>query len=192
VAPTISSVSPNPVTGSTSAQTVTINGTNFVNKPTVFVTWSGGSSTLSSGQVTFLSSTQLQMSINVQNDPDTWTVRVTNPNGQASNTFGFTVVASTTSADAATFVSETILDGTTIAAGQPFTKSWTIRNSGTTTWNSNYRLRWVSGANLSNHADVVIAGTGISNRGDSVRRLRLTSARTADSHLQDGELPVPG
>ena len=159
VAPTISSVSPNPVTGSTSAQTVTINGANFVDKPTVFVTWTGGSSTLSSGQVTFVSSTQLRMSINVQNDPDTWTVRVTNPNGQGSNTFGFTVVASTTSADAATFVSETILDGTAIAAGQPFTKSWTIRNSGTTTWNSNYKLRWVSGANLSNHADVVIAGT---------------------------------
>jgi hypothetical protein len=159
VAPTISSVSPNPVTGSTSAQTITINGANFVNKPTVFVTWTGGSSTLSSTQVTFVSSTQLQMSINVQNDPDNWTVRVTNPNGQVSNTFGFTVVASTVSTDAATFVSETILDGTMVTAGQPFTKSWTIRNSGTTTWNSNYRLRWVSGANLSNHADVVIAGT---------------------------------
>lgn len=63
------------------------------------------------------------------------------------------------STDTATFVSETILDGTTVAAGQSFIKSWTIRNSGTTTWNSNYRLRWVSGVNLSNHSDVVIAGT---------------------------------
>src|SRR5437868_13925760 len=32
---------------------------------------------------------------NVQNDPDNWTVRVTNPDGTASNTFGFTVVAPT-------------------------------------------------------------------------------------------------
>src|SRR5206468_392147 len=46
VSPTISSVSPNPATGSTSPQTITINGTNFVNKPTVSVTWSGGSKVL--------------------------------------------------------------------------------------------------------------------------------------------------
>jgi PKD repeat protein len=257
--PTITGVNPNPVTGSTSSQPLTINGTNFVNKPTVTVTWSTGSKVLTSSEVTFVSSTQLQMSINVQNDPDNWTVRVTNPSGTQSNTFGFTVVAPTPlitnlstnpsppttsgaftftisgsnffptgalirvtgpgctpctipnnvlttktattlsgpatlmtagtysfvvqngflaqsgadgpkssgvnitvlapSTDAATFVSQTISDGTQIGAGQAFTKSWTIRNAGTTTWNSNYRLRWVSGASLSNHADIAIAGS---------------------------------
>ena len=93
VAPVITSVSPNPVTGSNSAQTVTINGTGFVNKPTVFVTWTGNSATIAATGVTFLSSTQLQMSIVTQTNADNWTVRVTNPNGQASNTFGFQVVA---------------------------------------------------------------------------------------------------
>ena len=34
-APSISSVSPSPVTGSASAQTITINGANFVSKPTL-------------------------------------------------------------------------------------------------------------------------------------------------------------
>ena len=45
-APSIRSVSPNPLTGSNSSQTVTINGTNSVNKPTVLVTWTRGPTTL--------------------------------------------------------------------------------------------------------------------------------------------------
>src|SRR5207244_3209942 len=94
--PTISSVSPNPVTGSTSPQTITINGTNFVNKPTVTVTWSGGSKVLLSSEVAFVSSTQLTMTITTLNDPDNWTVQATNPSGGGtSNTFSFRVVAPT-------------------------------------------------------------------------------------------------
>src|SRR5205085_9295651 len=74
-------------------QTISISGTNFVSKPTVFVTWTGGSKTLSSTQVTFTSSTQLQMSIQLGAVADTWSVRVTNPDGQISNTKSFTVNA---------------------------------------------------------------------------------------------------
>ncbi len=96
VAPTITSVSPNPVTGSPSSQTITINGTGFVNTPTLLVTWSTGSSTLSASQVAFVSSTQLRMTITTQNDPDNWTVKVTNPNGGGSSSaFPFAVVAPT-------------------------------------------------------------------------------------------------
>src|SRR5437763_10139055 len=65
-APSISSVNGgNPVVADpgNAVQTISISGANFVNKPTVFVTWTGGSKTLSSTQVTFTSSTQLQMSI---------------------------------------------------------------------------------------------------------------------------------
>jgi hypothetical protein len=92
----------------------------------------------------------------------TYFVRARNSSGTTdSNQISISVPGTicAASGDLATFVSETILDGTTITAGQGFTKSWTIRNSGTTTWNSGYRLRWVNGSNLSNHADVVIAGT---------------------------------
>jgi hypothetical protein len=94
-APTITSVNPSPVIGSTNAQPITINGTGFVNSPTVFVTWTGGSKTLTSSEVTFVSSTQLTMTITTQNVPDSWTVKVTNPSGGSSGTFGFTVVAPT-------------------------------------------------------------------------------------------------
>ena len=92
----ISSVSPNPVTGSMSQQTVTINDTGFVNAPTLLVTWSTGSATLSGLRVTFASSTQLRMTITTQNDPANWTVKVTNPSGGGSSSaFPFTVLAPT-------------------------------------------------------------------------------------------------
>src|SRR5262249_37528012 len=64
-APTISSVSPNPVTGSSSQQTITIIGTNFANKPTLTLTWTGQPNyTVPAAQVTFISTSQLQMAIN--------------------------------------------------------------------------------------------------------------------------------
>lgn len=41
----------------------------------------------------------------------------------------------------ATFVSDvTIIDGTAIAAGETFTKTWRLLNSGTCTWTTNYQL----------------------------------------------------
>ena len=142
-APTISHVTPSPVIGSSNNQTVTINGTGFVNKPTVFVAWTGGSRTLDSGQVTYISSTQLQMLITTGVVADSWTVRVTNPDAQSSGTVGFQVAAPV-SGDASTLVSETIPDNSIFASGERLSKTWTIRNSGTSTWNSGYRLQYVS------------------------------------------------
>src|SRR5438874_2470055 len=49
-------------------------------------------------------------------------------------------------ADSASYVGQTIADGTAEPAGQNFTKTWTIKNSGTTTWNSGYSLQYVSGS----------------------------------------------
>jgi len=43
------------------------------------------------------------------------------------------------------FQSETIPDGTQFDPGDTFTKSWRIKNRGTCTWNSNYKLVFVSG-----------------------------------------------
>ena len=43
--------------------------------------------------------------------------------------------------DSATFLSDiTIPDGTVLSSGQPFTKIWQFRNTGTTTWSSGYEL----------------------------------------------------
>ena len=42
-------------------------------------------------------------------------------------------------------VSETIPDGTIIAKGASFTKTWSIRNGGTCTWGTSYKMVFVSG-----------------------------------------------
>lgn len=47
--------------------------------------------------------------------------------------------------DRAAFVSETIPDGTDFNPGDTFTKTWTLKNSGSCNWNSNYDVVFVSG-----------------------------------------------
>lgn len=68
------------------------------------------------------------------------------------NIFNVTVNAIPTfsaSFDAATFVSDvTYPDGTSVSPSQSFTKTWRIKNTGTTTWNTNYKLTFYSGERM--------------------------------------------
>ena len=48
----------------------------------------------------------------------------------------------------AEFVSETIPDDTPFTAGQTFTKTWRLKNIGTCTWNTNYKLVFFSGSQM--------------------------------------------
>ena len=95
-APTISSVSPNPATGSNSGQTLTINGSGFVSGAQVNLAWPtvgnipAGNATLSA---TFVSSSQLQVSATLGNDPETWTAQVINPGSITSSTYNFAMQA---------------------------------------------------------------------------------------------------
>jgi fibronectin type 3 domain-containing protein len=45
-------------------------------------------------------------------------------------------------------ISENVPDGTIFAGGQNFTKSWTVRNNGSSTWDSSYCLRYFTGEGL--------------------------------------------
>jgi hypothetical protein len=91
-APAISGVSPNPVPVSAAAQTVLVNGSNFIDKPTVTLTWTGMPNyTVPASEITYVSQNQVKMSIKVGTTPDTWTVKITNPDGQSSNMVKFTV-----------------------------------------------------------------------------------------------------
>lgn len=57
--------------------------------------------------------------------------------------------------ECASFVSDvTIADGTYIAPGSTFIKTWRIRNNGTTTWTTNYRLVFVSGTQMASQSSV--------------------------------------
>jgi hypothetical protein len=91
--PVIASVSPNPMTGSNSNQTLTINGSGFQsgNGLTVLVGFAGY--TAMGTQVKWVSSSQITASINVGSSTRSWLVEVINPNGQASNVATFQVNA---------------------------------------------------------------------------------------------------
>ena len=61
-------------------------------KPAITLTWTGESGyALPASQVTYVSSSQLTISIRLGAAADTWTVKVTNPDGQPSTPFTFTV-----------------------------------------------------------------------------------------------------
>ena len=49
----------------------------------------------------------------------------------------------------AEFVSETVEDGSKFDVGENFTKTWRLRNVGTCTWNTNYKLIFSSGDKMS-------------------------------------------
>ena len=69
--------------------------------------------------------------------------------------------------DGASFVTDvTIPDGTTISSGQTFTKTWRIRNTGTTTWGSGYTLTFTSGAQMNAPATVNVSSTLPNNTAD--------------------------
>lgn len=51
--------------------------------------------------------------------------------------------------DSAELIYETIIDGAELLPGTKFTKSWTLMNTGTCTWNSNYKLVFESGEAMS-------------------------------------------
>jgi len=60
--------------------------------------------------------------------------------------------------DKATFVSETVPDGTDFAPSTAFTKTWRVRNTGTCTWNTSYAIVFDHGDSLSAPAAVAFPG----------------------------------
>jgi len=82
--PVITSMNPNPLTGSTAAQTLTINGSNFQSGTGLKVTV--GSASYTGSQVTFVSATQLKVTVTIAAGAKTLAVQVTNPSGAVSST----------------------------------------------------------------------------------------------------------
>lgn len=59
-------------------------------------------------------------------------------------------VATTTTCENAAFVADvTIPDRTVMKPGQEFTKTWSIKNSGTCDWTTSYKLAYLSGSTMS-------------------------------------------
>ena len=96
VAPTITGLNPNPIPATSGLHTITLTGTNFVDKPAVIGTWGingGGEGVVDPSRVTYVSSTQLTVIAHVVGGvPDTGSFRVVTPDGQSSFPFPFTIV----------------------------------------------------------------------------------------------------
>jgi type II secretory pathway pseudopilin PulG len=94
VAPTVSSISPSSDPKGTTV-TVTITGSNFVNGAGLAVAFTGGPGSISVNSVTYVNSTTLTASIkpgSSNGTKGTYSVKVTNPNGQSGTGVGlFTV-----------------------------------------------------------------------------------------------------
>ncbi len=68
----------------------------------------------------------------------------------------------------ASLVSETIPDGTDFTPGQTFTKTWTLKNTGTCEWNSNFDMVFVSGDAMNAPASIQLTNSTVSE-GQSVQ-----------------------
>ncbi len=97
-APIITSVGPSPVPALNGNQTLFINGSGFQNASglEVLLKQPSGQTALQGSQVSFLSTGQLSIQINVGTTSANWTVQVINPDGQSSNTFSFPVAPAQT------------------------------------------------------------------------------------------------
>lgn len=112
VALTITSLSPNPMTGSASAQTLTINGTGFVTGAKVSLTAPGASPVVYDAN--FVSSTRLTASVTVGTTAQNWTVSVSNPTGSPSSNSTLQVIAPGTAAvPTVTSINPTSVTGST-------------------------------------------------------------------------------
>jgi len=54
--------------------------------------------------------------------------------------------------------SQTLVDGTIVAKGRLFTKTWTLRNTGSRDWLAGFRLRYLTGTLSLSHADLILPG----------------------------------
>jgi hypothetical protein len=93
--PAVTSLSPNPMTGSSASQTLTIAGTALGAGTGWKVVLTAGATTLTvpGSQLSAIGTTQIQAPVNVGTTAQTWSVQVVNPGGTASNSMNLAVVA---------------------------------------------------------------------------------------------------
>ena len=94
--------------------------------------------------------------------------------------------------DQAAFVSETIPDGTNLIQGQAFTKTWTLKNNGSCTWNANYHVVFFSGNAMGAPAAKQLT-TGTVAPGETVTiSLELQAPNVVGTHRGDFKLRNAG
>jgi len=89
---------------------------------------------------------------------------------------------STLGCDQAQFVTDvTVPDGTNYSAGDTFTKTWRIKNTGTCSWTSSYTLFFTSGNQMNGPSSIPLSGNV--NPGETVDiSINLTAPATAGEY----------
>lgn len=97
-----------------------------------------------------------------------------------------TPAAGTACTNVATFVADvTIPDGTVVAPGQTFTKTWRLRNRGTCTWGPNYTFAFLSGPAMTSQTVIAVPSTAPTATADlSIPMAAPTNAGTAQGFWQ--------
>jgi len=111
--------------------------------------------------------------------------------GASSTVWVQIVVAAAGGGDAATLASETIPDNTPETAGAAFTQSWTMNNTGTTTWGSGYTLQYVSGNAGCNHTAPGTLSVTVAPNTSMNWTLSCTAPSTAGTYREDWKLVGP-
>jgi hypothetical protein len=189
-APIITGIDPQVPIATGDDQPIVVRGNNFLPNLSVSLFLNGSVvGTLSGQQIRNVTPASFTMIISFNRNPGNYSIRVKNTDNRESNLFPFTVQP--LAEDKAAFVGETIRDDDPpMPAGQSFTKTWTIRNSGTTTWDSRYKLRWVSGSNLSNHADVALVGS-VAPGSNYTFSIPMTAPTNPDTYRENWQFVSP-
>ena len=117
----ITSVSPNPVTGSNASQLFTINGNNFVRGANVTLRDLTAGQTFPKRTPVTFSSTQIAVRADFTTAAHSWSVEVLNPDGHSSGQFPFQVVAPAAPAPTCRLT----VNPASISLGQSATLAWT-------------------------------------------------------------------
>ena len=96
--------------------------------------------------------------------------------------------------DSAIYVTDDGKDGTTYAPGATFKKTWTVRNTGTCTWDSNYMVYYVSGSTMTQQPAYLLVpqGVQVAPGADVDFSIDMAAPSTAGDHRADWELRSPG
>ena len=86
----------------------------------------------------------------------------------------------------AVYVSDvTIPDGTTLTAGSSFTKTWSLKNTGSCNWDTTYKLVYISGEKMSASDTTITSAVNVGNSGNvSVEMVAPTTTGTYYSYWQ--------
>lgn len=94
------------------------------------------------------------------------------------------VITSETSCDNATFVSDvTIPDGTKLAPGATFTKTWKILNSGTCTWTADYGVVFSNGSRMNAETPQSLEVDSVQPGGSVEISIEMVAPDSAGQHV---------